>query len=90
MGYTSAGVEFRLLNNVEKIKKILKKNGAEFTIVYFDEANSESKWLLIKTQEYKQHIVDLAQKVIDDPTLESSLRHNSKEMFYTKNSKTIQ
>ena len=69
MGYTSAGVEFRLLNKVEKIKKILKKNGAEFTIVYFDEANSESKWRLIKTQEYKQHIVDLAQKVIDDPTL---------------------
>ena len=69
MGYTSAGVEFRLLEKVEKIKKILKKNGVEFTIVYFDEANSESKWRLIKTQEYKQHIVDLALKVIDDPTL---------------------
>ena len=47
MANISWGRVSSLLNNVEKIKKILK-NGAEFTIVYFDEANSESKMAINK------------------------------------------
>ena len=69
MGYTSSGVQGRLQHKVNELKEVLKNKGVQFTIAYFDESNHDSRWRLIKTQEYKQHIVDLAQKIIDDPTL---------------------
>ena len=69
MGYASNGVQGRFQHKVKQLKETLLSKGVQFTIAYFDESNHESRWRLIETREYKKHIVDLAQKVVDDPTL---------------------
>ena len=69
MGYTSNGVQGRFQHKVEQLRETLLNKGVQFTIAYFDESNQNNRWGLIHSEEYKQHIVDLAQKVVDDPTM---------------------
>ena len=69
MGYTSNGVQGRFQHKAEQLRETLLSKGVQFTIAYFDESNQNNRWGLIHSEEYKQHIVDLAQKVVDDPTM---------------------
>ena len=69
MGYTSNGVQRRFQHKVEQLRETFLNKGVQFTIAYFDESNQNNRWGLIHSEEYKQHIVVLAQKVVDDPTI---------------------
>mgnify|MGYP001224837317 CR=1 FL=1 len=69
MGYLLEGVEPRLMQRVKSLKNELQLKGVNFTIAYFGESIQFNKWGCFNEKGYKTHVILLAKKVLQDPTL---------------------
>ena len=69
IGYVNDGIKYKIEKRIKKLKKIISKLNVDFVISFFDEANENSKWLLIHQEDYWDNIKLLAKKIIHDKKL---------------------
>ena len=69
IGYVNDLIKYKIEKKIKKLKKIISKLNVEFVISFFDEANENSKWLLIHQEDYWDNIKLLAKKIIHDKKL---------------------
>ena len=90
-GYVNLGLEEEISKRASMTRAFLRKNGAEKTIVYFDESVIEGKWSIINKSEHLKNLHILFDFVLENSSfgliIKPKFAFNSPSALYPKDTK---